>query len=147
MPSMHYLRRTARLGALAFAALLLPVSAAVAHHTTAMYDHTKKVSEEGKVIEFQWGNPHSFILVDVPTKDGPKRLTVECSHPRWLMQAGWNRNSLRPGDQVKVSGSPLRDGRPGLLLQDVMFPDGRKLEEYGSQSRRQRAAQAGSGQQ
>ena len=46
-------------------ALLLAASAAVAHHSSAMFDDEKVVTLVGEVKEFQYTNPHSWLLVDV----------------------------------------------------------------------------------
>ena len=60
-------------------AALLPVAAipAFAHHSYAEFDTEKKVTLEGTVKEFQWTNPHSWMLVMVPNANG--ELSVESS--------------------------------------------------------------------
>ena len=41
-----------------------------AHHSATMFDTTKQVTLEGTVKEFQYTNPHSWLLVDVKGSDG-----------------------------------------------------------------------------
>ena len=41
-----------------------------AHHSAVMFDDQKEVTVEGTVKEFQYTNPHSWLLVDVTNKDG-----------------------------------------------------------------------------
>lgn len=88
MTSVRKLRPALRRGVASLAALWLCATAIVAgaHHSGAMYD-TSAVAYEGQVVEFQWTNPHSFVLLDVATKEGVKRYSFECSHPRgkWVV--------------------------------------------------------------
>ena len=100
-----------------------------AHHAGSMFDATKIVVYEGKVAEFRWGNPHVFVFLDVPASGGPRRYILECPAPSTMKRDGWAFNSLKAGDQVKVTAHPIRDGRPVGQLLDVTFPDGRKLEQ------------------
>ena len=52
-------------------ALLLALSSGVsAHHSATMFEQTKTITVEGVVKEFQYSNPHSWLLVDVKDKTG-----------------------------------------------------------------------------
>ena len=106
-----------------------------AHHAGTMFDSTREVSYEGKVVEYKWANPHVFVILDVPSKGGmTKRYAFECPSPSTLRRDGWTFKSLKPGDQIKVTAHPIRDGRPVGKLLDVTFPDGRKLEQEWTKS-------------
>ena len=60
-----------RFGILISVALLVAVPlVAEAHHASVMFDSTKEITLEGTVKEFQYTNPHSWLLVDVTNKDG-----------------------------------------------------------------------------
>ena len=61
--------------AIAMAAVSIP---AIAHHSGAMFDDKKEVTLTGVVKEFQYTNPHSWLLVDVTGKDG--KVTTLCSY-------------------------------------------------------------------
>ena len=65
-----------------------------AHHSAAMFDEKKTVTVEGVVKEFQFTNPHSWLLVDVTDKNG-KVMTwgFEAEGPSTLQRAG-----IRPSD-------------------------------------------------
>lgn len=121
------------------AAALLASPPASAHHSGSMYDDTKEVVLEGTVVQFKWGNPHVFLLVDVPSKSGAKRYTFEGPAPSTMSKDGWTFKSLKPGDKIKVSANPVRDGRFVGQLLDVTFPDGRKLEQEWTKGIRTRA--------
>ena len=101
---------------------------AVAHHSFAMFDQTKTLVLEGTVVEFQWTNPHSWLQVKVPNQSGgTDEWSVELTSVSGLRQAGWKPKSLQPGDKVKVTVHPLRDGNKGAMLVSVILPDGQVL--------------------
>jgi hypothetical protein len=101
---------------------------AVAHHSFAMFDQTKTVTLKGKVTEFQWTNPHSWIELDVPGAGGKvDHWGIELNSPNNLTRQGWRRTTLKPGDSVSVTINPLRNGMKGGLFNTVVLPDGRTL--------------------
>jgi hypothetical protein len=54
---------------------------------------------------------------------------VEMTSPAYLVRAGWKSTTLKPGDEVKVTVRPLRDGSPGGLFVSVQLTDGRTFTE------------------
>jgi Family of unknown function (DUF6152) len=102
---------------------------ALAHHSFAMFDHTRTLTLKGTVTKFQWTNPHAYIEIDVPASDGKTtHFTIECTSINMMQRLGWRSNMITAGDQVKATVAPLLSGQPGGLLLDVILPDGRKLE-------------------
>ena len=100
----------ALLGALALGAAAIPAGA---HHSGAMFDAAKEVALTGVVKDFQYTNPHSWLLVDVKNKDGSVTTWgFEAEGPSTLLRAGIRRGDFAPGTQVAIKGSPHRDGRP-----------------------------------
>jgi Family of unknown function (DUF6152) len=91
-------------------AVLMP-SFALAHHSfTATYDTSKTVTIEGKVTQFLLRNPHSFLHVTVADKDGKEEnWNIEWAAAGQLGGAGVNRDSLKVGDPVVITGNPARD--------------------------------------
>jgi len=111
---------------LAVLALAAPV---FAHHSFAMYDHTRTVTLKGEVTKFQWTNPHGYLEIDVKQKDGTtKHYSLEMTSINMMQRLGWRSNMIKAGDLVKVTVSPLLNGEAGGLMLDVTLPDGRKLE-------------------
>ena len=101
---------------------------AQAHHSFAMFDRTRDVVLKGTVREFQWTNPHSFIELEVVDTGGTVTgFAIEMNSPNNLTRQGWKSSSLKPGDKVLLTMSPLRDGSKGGLFQAVQLPDGRVL--------------------
>ena len=114
------------------ASLLLPAAAAFAHHSGAMFDPSKEKVIEGKVTEFNWVNPHSSFKVEVTGADGkPEVWAIEMNAPQNLMRQGWKRSTIKPGDQVTVTVSPLRDGKPGGSYRSIKLGDGTVLNGQG----------------
>jgi hypothetical protein len=102
---------------------------ALAHHSFAMFDHSRTVTVKGKVTLFQWTNPHGYIEVDAPDADGVvKHFTIELTSINMLQRSGWRSDMIKFGDEVKAVISPLLSGQPGGLLLDVTLPSGKKLE-------------------
>lgn len=50
--------------------LLIPLHTATAHHSAAMFDHSKTLTLHGTVKNFQFTNPHSWLIVMVTGTDG-----------------------------------------------------------------------------
>ena len=86
---------------------------AVAHHSGVMFDDGKSVTLTGTVKEFQYTNPHSWLLVDVKGADG--KVTTwgfEAEGPSTLQRAGIRKSDFAPGTEVTITGHPMKDGRP-----------------------------------
>jgi hypothetical protein len=86
---------------------------AAAHHSGAMFDDEKEVTLTGTVKEFQYTNPHSWLLVDVTGADG--KVTTwgfEAEGPSTLMRAVIRASDLAPGTEIMITGRPMKDGRP-----------------------------------
>jgi Family of unknown function (DUF6152) len=84
--------------------------AAWAHHSQSEYDLRAKVEVEGAVTKLEWRSPHAWVYVDVINDKGEKvNWSFELPSPVTLMRRGWTRDSLKPGDRVKVSGAPAKN--------------------------------------
>lgn len=102
---------------------------AMAHHSTAEFDYTKQVTIKGIVKEVQWTNPHSYIQLMADGTGGEKvQWSVEIGSPSLNINLGWRKNSVKAGDEITMTLSPARNGRPYGTLRVLTFGDGRKLE-------------------
>jgi hypothetical protein len=109
-------------------ALVASTAAASAHHSFAMFDSTQRVKLSGTVKEFQWTNPHAWIMLTVADPEGqPAQWAIEMGGPGQLARQGWNANTLAPGMKVEVAIHPLRDGTNGGQFMGLTFPDGTQL--------------------
>jgi hypothetical protein len=116
-----------RLGAImtATAAALVAAGSAAAHHSTAMFDMNKNVVLEGTIKEFQWTNPHTWIVFEVPNAaGGTDEYGIEGMSPNYLARTGWDKHSLSSGEKVELTIHPLKDGRKGGFNVSVKKPDG-----------------------
>jgi hypothetical protein len=88
---------------------------ALAHHSTAMFDRSKKIWVEGTVKEWQWTNPHVWLQVMAPDSAGKVvEQGFEIGAPNTLIRDGFRKDSFKPGDKVKVFASPRFEGLGGL---------------------------------
>lgn len=101
------------IGVLAGAALLGVVTLAPvqAHHSfPATYLVDQQIKIEGTVVQFLYRNPHSFVHVMAPDKDGVMhRWAVEWAAGATLGDTGVKNGTLKAGDKVKITGNPGRN--------------------------------------
>jgi len=88
----------------------LATGAAYAHHSyAATYDVTKEVKLEGKLVQFVYRNPHSFVhIMAADDKGAPQRWAVEWSGTTQLGNSGVTKETLKVGDEVIIMGRPSR---------------------------------------
>ena len=88
------------------------ISSVSAHHSSTMFDHSKTVTIKGTIVELRWVNPHVTITINgtVNADEAPADWLMEMTSPGNLVRAGgWRRDAVKPGDQVEIVFSPLRD--------------------------------------
>jgi hypothetical protein len=101
---------------------------AYAHHAAAGIDQTKTVTVEGTVKQFKWANPHSWLEIEVPNSKGGSDLwNLEMNPPAFLVRGGWKSTSVKPGDKVKFTARPFRNGDPGGIFVSITLADGKVL--------------------
>jgi hypothetical protein len=106
-----------------------------AHHGYAAYDMTQTLTLTGTVTEVVLANPHSSLAFDVKDDKGNvTRWAIEFGQLRAVVAQGWTRETLKPGDEIKVSLRPAKNGaHVGVLAGKIMFADGRPLTLKSSQ--------------
>jgi Family of unknown function (DUF6152) len=110
---------------IAATAAVIAGGAVSAHHSTAMFDMQKSVTLDGTIKEFQWTNPHTWIVFEVPNgSGGTDEYGIEGMSPNYLARTGWDKHTLSSGDKVQLVIHPLRDGRKGGFDVSVKKPDG-----------------------
>jgi hypothetical protein len=120
--------RSTKLAALLFAlAGAVTAPSASAHHSPVMFDQTRTITLEGTVREFQWTNPHCYIQLTVADGGKQTEWSMEMGAPIYLMNRGWKKSTLRPGDRIRITGAPLRSGANGGLVLDVVSLEGKPI--------------------
>src|SRR5262245_32092221 len=96
---------------LSVSVLALMAVPSMAHHSGAMFEKEKTITVEGVVKEFQYTNPHSWLLVDVKNKNGSVTTWgFEAEGPSTLKRAGIRPSDFAPGTKLKITGHPMKDG-------------------------------------
>jgi hypothetical protein len=98
---------------------------ATAHHSFAVFDHTRTLTIRGTVTKFQWTNPHGFLEVDISQPDGTtKHYSIELTSINMMQRVGWRSNMIKAGDKVTAVVAPLLSGEPVGLGLEVTMADG-----------------------
>ncbi len=110
-----------------FAALTFGALPGLAHHSGSMFDRDKEVTLTGVVQEFQYTNPHSWLVVDVTNDDGTiTTWGFEAEGPSSLLRAGIRKSDFAPGTKLTITANPMRDGRSaGYWIRAVRAKDGK----------------------
>jgi hypothetical protein len=104
--------------------------AAFSHHSPAVFDQTREITLVGKVTEFRWTNPHSWIALEVAMDNGPSEAwDVELTSPNYLVRAGWKSTTVKPGDEVTIVVNPLRTNERVGKFVSIELPSGQHLTE------------------
>ena len=122
--------RTRPIIVIAGVAMLLAAIPMFAHHSfSAEYDQSKTVTLTGKMIQFDWVNPHSWVHVEVTNPDGTKTIwKVETPPVNVLYRNGWTKplveEMVKKSEIVTISGPPAKDGSNHIFSTGLTRQDG-----------------------
>src|SRR5215510_6249419 len=122
------MKRVAILTVAAASALLCAASALAHHSFAAEFDRNLPVTVTGTVTKVEWMNPHARFYIDA--KDDAGKIVnwdFELASPNGLMRRGWNRNSMKIGDTVTVTGHRAKNNPAVGNASSVVLADGKKL--------------------
>src|ERR1051326_4851725 len=99
-------------GVLFVSAVVTAASAPLlAHHGSASFDTSKKVTLTGTVTEWIWANPHCFLKIDaMDGTGGVRNWALETQNPIAMTQRGWSRSVFKVGDEVTVVLEAVKSG-------------------------------------
>ena len=109
-----------------------------AHHAiSAIYDNSKPITLRGTVSEFQFINPHPFVMMEVVDERGRAQTwQLEMDNRFELVGIGMTADSIKKGDHVVVTGGPARSRSNGLyVLRLDRESDGLRYEQIGASPR------------
>jgi Family of unknown function (DUF6152) len=103
-------------------------TAAWAHHSQSEYDLRAKIEVAGTVTKVEWRSPHAWIYVDAMNDKGETvNWSFELPSPVTLMRRGWTRDSLKVGDNVKISGAPAKNFPAIAIANAIRDANGKPL--------------------
>ena len=107
-----------------------------AHHGRgATYDMKKQITLKGTVTRVDWRNPHVVIWMDAKDETGKVvNWGFENAGVSQLAQEGYNRNTLKIGQEITAVVNPAANGAPTAIVVKVILADG---SEIMSRERRQ----------
>lgn len=86
--------------------ILLAAVVTSAHHSHSSLDRNNIQTHRGTVTKYDWRMPHVFIKVMAPNAAGEVvEYSIEVLHPPAMIERGWSKNSLKPGDQITWQGA------------------------------------------
>ena len=97
-----------------------------AHHAVAgVYDLNKEIVLEGRLKKLNFVNPHASIELTVPNKDGKGTTDwiLTTASITNLTRQGFKRTSIKPGDILKVTILPARNGNPAGFIRSLELGD------------------------
>jgi hypothetical protein len=109
--------------------LLSPAGSTYAHHGfVSWFDMSRSVTVKGTVTTFDWTNPHSYIYFDVKDEKGAvQKWSAELGAVAMLARAGWRKDTLKPGDEITLTGNPAKDSKPMMHLDKIVLANGQEL--------------------
>jgi len=118
--------------------VLLAAAPIFAHHSFMAEYGGAAVTLKGKLIKFDWVNPHSWAYVEVTGADGKKVVWKGETPPiNVLFRNGWTKNIVEglvmSGEEVTLTGTPAKDGSNHLFAQSMtLMSSGAKMDLSGA---------------
>lgn len=108
--------------------LLAASTPALAHHSGAQYDLTKRdMNWTGVLKEFRAINPHAHIVVEVKDAKGTRDIAFEGQSMSNMYRRGWRPGMLKIGDTITINAAPRKDGADGGFVLSITDADGQKF--------------------
>jgi hypothetical protein len=96
-----------------------------AHHAVASaYDLNKEIVLTGELVKLNFTNPHSNLHLAVRNPDGTTtEWVLTTASINVLIQRGLNKRSIKPGDILKITALPARNGDPAGFIRKLELGD------------------------
>jgi len=115
---------------LVFVLLLITNPVIHAHHSfAAEFSYENFGEREGEVVEVHFVNPHARIFLAVTNGDGNEQIwSAQTFPPQNLLRRGWNKDTIRVGDQIKISGNLGLDDSHRIWIVEIELDDGSVIQ-------------------
>ena len=99
-----------------------------AHHGAASYATDKNVTLKGTVTRWIYASPHLLLMMDVKGEKGEiEHWVLETQSPTVMYPSGYRKDSFKPGDEVTVTATQAKNGKPLGRIIDATTASGVKL--------------------
>ncbi len=99
-----------------------------AHHGNASFATDKTLVLKGTVTRWIYASPHLLLMLDVKGDNGEiAHWVVESQSPTVMYPSGYRKDSFKPGDEVTVTVSAAKNGKPIGRILEAVTADGTKL--------------------
>ena len=99
-----------------------------AHHGNASFATDKKVILKGTVTRWIYASPHLLLMLDVKGENGEvTHWVLETQSPTVMYPSGYRKDSFKPGDEVTVTASGAKNGKPIGRIIEATTVNGTKL--------------------
>jgi hypothetical protein len=111
---------------------LIPAAMPLSAHHAWPVNQKRLVTVKGTVVDFQWGNPHPMITLEVQATNGTTEKWQVGGPALIRMEAnGWTKTTVKTGDVITGIGYQYSNGEKIIKLERVILPDGKELLVYG----------------
>ena len=112
---------------LLLSAVFLLAESALSHHGRASYSRDV-VTLQATVTEFRFVNPHVQIYFDITNEAGEtEHWQGELTAPNKLARGGWTKNTLQPGDEIRITGRAARNEGRSVAINEIVMPNGESI--------------------
>lgn len=109
----------------ALSGFLVVCAESQAHHAVAsVYDLNTEMVLEGQLTKLNFRNPHSNLLLAVPNADGTTtEWVLTTASVRTLTRAGLDSDTIEPGESLRITVLPARNGNPAGFIRSLELSD------------------------
>ena len=123
------------IGVVALGGFVLAGAGVQAHHAVAgVYDLNKEIVLEGRLKKLNFVNPHANIELSVPDKKIKGKVVdwiLTTASVQTLTRQGVTKEAMKPGELLKVTVLPARNGNPAGFIRNLQLGDKNILLFFG----------------
>jgi hypothetical protein len=123
------------IGVVALGGFILAGAGVQAHHAVAgVYDLNKEIVLEGRLKKLNFVNPHANIELSVPDKKVKGKVVdwvLTTASVQTLTRQGVTKSAMKPGEPLKVTILPARNGGPTGFIRNLQLGDKNILLFFG----------------